>query len=86
MNINSILLFRGDVVHAGSENKLNAITRRIHTYVAVDPETIPTDNVFILARRRSDTCEREVILADAPKIQKLILENKISSKFMYADR
>jgi len=86
VNINSILLFRGDVVHADSENKLNAITRRIHTYVAVDPEKIPTDNVFILARRRSDMSEREVIIADAPKIQHLILENKISSKFMYADR
>ena len=83
MKRSNILLFRGDVVHAGAANKLNRKTRRIHTYVAVDPTIIPKDEVYIVQGRRTDVCERNVILAHEPKIQQLVLENKIASKFMY---
>ena len=87
VNTKSILLFRGDVAHAGGANHLNKATRKIHTYVAVDPAIIPKDNVYILPPRKSDIQNKKIIIqATAPNIKKLVMENKIVSKFMYGHK
>ena len=71
------------MAHAGEQNHLNKTTRRIHTYVAVHSSIIPKDNVHILPPRKSDNQNKKsIIQATAPNIKKLVLENKIVSKFM----
>jgi len=86
VNTKSILLFRGDVAHAGGVNHLRNTARRIHTYVAVDSTIIPKDNVYILQPRKSDIQKRNVIQATESNIKKLVLENKIVSKFMFGNK
>jgi hypothetical protein len=78
-----ILAFRGDVAHAGGANNSDSVTRRIHSYVAIDSTIIPVDNVYIL-QKQIKKIDKNVVLATPYNISELVRENRIASKFMYA--
>ena len=79
----NILAFRGDVVHAGGANNSDSVTRRIHSYVAIDSTIIPVDNVYIL-QQQIKKIDKNVVLATPFNISELVSENRTASKFMYA--
>ena len=81
----NILAFRGDVVHAGGANNSDSVTRRIHSYFAIDSTIIPVDDVYILQQQQQiNKIDKNVVLATPFNISELVSENRIASKFMYA--
>ncbi len=72
------------MLHAGSANNVNKITRRIHTYAAASPMHIPKDNVFLPICKVAQSIRR-TYNADDDYIKCLVLENKIISSNTYVD-